>query len=233
MGAATQESPSIFRKSSVPSPRAQRRNPADVPSVSMVRFPWGLEARLLNISRTGLLFESGTRIPPDSCEQLTLVGPGTEIHVPSCFVRSEVALVSGLGVKYHIAVMFTAPIDLEENCRPLSLVPPPTTKLSHLLSYLGAELEAEPRSTHREAVERAVRQVTGAQDVQIHDGVIAPAAGGDTFDFAVPTSADALVIMRVAFAPGSKPTPADLRLSRAAARLAAVILEFEGHPRHS
>jgi len=38
MGAATQESPSIFRKSSVPSPRAQRRNPADVPSVSMVRF---------------------------------------------------------------------------------------------------------------------------------------------------------------------------------------------------
>jgi len=37
-GAATQESPSIFRKSSVPSPRAQRRNPADVPTVSMVKF---------------------------------------------------------------------------------------------------------------------------------------------------------------------------------------------------
>ena len=233
MGAATQESPSIFRKSSVPSPRAQRRNPAEVPSVSMVRFPWGLEARLLNISRTGLLFESGTRIPPDSCEQLTLVGPGTEIQVPSCFVRSEVALVSGLGVKYHIAVMFSAPIELEENNRPLSLVPPPTTKLSHLLSYLGAELEAEPRSTHREAVERAVRQVTGAQDVQIHDGAVAPAADGETVDFAVPTSADGPVIMRVAFAPGSKPTQADLRLSRAAARLAAVILEFEGHPRHS
>jgi len=39
--------------------------------------------------------------------------------------------------------------------------------------------------------------------------------------------------MRVAFAPGSKPTPADLRLTRAAARLAAIVLEFEGHPRHS
>jgi hypothetical protein len=233
MGAASQESPSIFRKSSVPSPRAQRRNPADVPSVSMVKFPWGLEARLLNISRTGLLFESGTRIPPDNCEQLTLVGPGVEIQVPSCFVRSEVALVSGLGVKYHIAVMFSAPLELEENSRPLSLVPAPTTKLSHLLSCVGAELESEPRPSHREAVERAVRQVTGALDVQIHDGVIAPAPSGETFDFAVPTSADAPVIMRVAFAPGLKPTPADLRLTRAAARLAAIVLEFDGHPRHS
>jgi hypothetical protein len=233
MGAATQESPSIFRKSSVQNPRAQRRNPADVPSVSMVKFPWGLEARLLNISRTGLLFESGTRIPPDSCEQLTLVGSGTEIQVRSYFVRSEVALVSGLGVKYHIAVMFSAPLELEKNCRPLSLVPVPTTKVSHLLSCVGAELESQPHPTHREAVERAVRQVTGAVDVQIHDGVIAPAAGGETLDFAVPTSADGPVIMRVAFAPGSKPTPADLRLSRAAARLAAIVLEFDGHPRHS
>jgi len=60
-----------------------------------------------------------------------------------------------------------------------------------LLSCLGAELESEPRSTHREAVERAVRQVTGAQDVQIHDGVIAPATSGDMLDFAVPTSSDA------------------------------------------
>jgi hypothetical protein len=233
MGAATLELPPIFRKSSAPSPRAQRRNPADLPSVSSVKFPWGLEARLLNISRTGLLFESGTRIPPDSCEQLTLCGPGTEIHVPSCFVRSEVALVSGLGVKYHIAVMFSAPLELEENGRPLSLVPAPTTKLGHLLSCMGAELESEPRSTHREAVERAVRQATGAQDVQIHDGVITPATGGDTLDFAVPTSADAPVIMRVAFAPGLKATPADLRLTRAAARLAAIVLEFDGHPRHS
>jgi len=49
-------------------------------------------------------------------------------------------------------------------------------------------------------------------------------------DFAVPTSSDAPVIMRVAFAPGSKPTPADLRLTRAAARLAAIVLEFEGIP---
>jgi hypothetical protein len=233
LGALTHESPSIFRKSSVPSPRAQRRNPADVPSVSSVKFPWGLEARLLNISRTGLLFESGTRIPADSCEQLTLCGPGTEIHVPSCFVRSEVAIVSGLGVKYHIAVMFSTPLELEENCRPLSLVPPPTTKLSHLLSCVGAELESEPHSTPREAVERAVRQVTGALDVQIHDGVIAPAGNDNTLDFAVPANTDAPVILRIAFAPGSKPTPADLRLSRAAARLAAIVLDFDGAPRHS
>lgn len=233
MGALTHESPSIFRKSSVPSPRAQRRDPADVPSVSSVKFPWGLQGRLLNISRTGLLFESGTRIPPGSCEQLTLCGPGTEIQVPSCFVRSDVAIVNGLGVKYHIAVTFVAPLELEENCRTLSLVPPPTTKLSHLLSCVGAELESEPRSTHREAVERAVRQVTGALDVRIHDGVITPAAQGEALDFAVPMNADAPVIMRVTFAPGSTPTQTDLRLSRAAARLAAIVLEFDGPSQHS
>jgi hypothetical protein len=233
MGVATPESPSIFRKSSVPSPRAQRRDPADVPSVTMVRFPWGLEARLLNISRTGLLFESGTRIPPDSCEQLTLVGPGTEIQVPSCFVRSEVAVVSGLGVKYHIAVMFAVPLELEENCRPLSLVPAPTTGLSHLLS--SVERSSNPsrgRPIAKPSNAPFVRW-TGAVEVQIHDGVIAPVACGDTLDFAVPTSTDAPVIMRVTFASGSKPTPSDVRLSRAAARLAAIVLEFEGHPRHA
>ena len=48
-------------------------------------------------------------------------------------MRSEVALVSGLGVNSHRRDV-SAP-RAEENSRPLSLVPPPTTKLSHLLSF--------------------------------------------------------------------------------------------------
>jgi hypothetical protein len=87
-------------------PRAERRERGDVPWLSTVKLPWGLDARPLNISSTGLLLESGSKITPGSVAELKLHGPEWQIAIPACFVRSEVALVNGLGVKYRAAAAF-------------------------------------------------------------------------------------------------------------------------------
>jgi len=213
---------SILRRSPGQHPRAQRRAQVELPSLSTVRFPWG-DARLLNISNTGLLFESGTRIPPGSCQRLTLCGPGVEIQVPACFVRSEVALVNGLGVKYHIAVMFERPLELD--AAPSDAQAPAT--LSHLLTHAGAALERAPLSSRREVIERAVSETVGAVDVGIHTGRPAPVEGGDTIDVTVSTCADRPVTLRIRFQPGRTPTDAELRLVKAAAHLAAGLIELE------
>jgi hypothetical protein len=111
LGAATppapQKMPSIVRGPvDQRRPRAERRERGDVPWLSTVKLPWGPDASVLNISTTGLLLESGSKVTPGSIAELKLCGPEWEIAIPARFVRSEVAIVNGLGVKYHIAATF-------------------------------------------------------------------------------------------------------------------------------
>jgi hypothetical protein len=99
--------PSILRKPvDRRRPRAERLEHADVPWLSTVKLPWDLDVRPLNISSTGLLLETRAKIPPGSVADLKLSGPEWQITVRACFVRSEVAFVNALGVKYHIAAEF-------------------------------------------------------------------------------------------------------------------------------
>ena len=104
---APHDGPSIFRRPADPRrPRAERLDCGDVPWLSTVRLPWGLDARVLNISNTGVLLESGSRVITGSVVELDLRGPEWTVAVQARFVRSEVASVKSLGVKYHIAAEF-------------------------------------------------------------------------------------------------------------------------------
>jgi hypothetical protein len=215
---------SILRKSYDRRPRAERR---DKVLVSTVKFPWGLEARLLNISSTGLLFESGTRIAPGSCQRLTLSGPEIELEVPASFVRSEVALVNGLGVKYHIAVMFAAPVELADSVVSAAEASTPRT-LSHLLAQVAAELSRDTGADRRPLLERAIRRVTGACEVRIERGGVDRAATESVVEFAMASRMEPALKLRAAFAPGQKLASNDLRLVGAAARVAVIVLDCEG-----
>src|SRR6202035_1478525 len=86
--------------------RAARRMGGDVPWLSTIKLPWGLEVRLLNISSTGLLIETGSKFTPGLVTNLRLCAAETELVISACFVRSEVATVDGRGVKYHAAAAF-------------------------------------------------------------------------------------------------------------------------------
>lgn len=111
-GSASEHS-SILKKPVTKQDRADRHGRANVPWISGVSLRSGQQVRLLNISRTGMLIESGSKLPPESVKELRLCGPDTEIVVPANFVRSDIADVNGFGVKYHIAVTFDEPLPID------------------------------------------------------------------------------------------------------------------------
>ena len=113
------EPPSIRRSEADRRTRAERVECGDVAWLRTVKLPWGLELRVINISTTGMLLESGTKIQPGKVSNLKLCSPEGEIIVPASFVRSEVADVTARGVKYHVAVTFDKPLTSYEP-RPMS-----------------------------------------------------------------------------------------------------------------
>jgi hypothetical protein len=105
-----QEAPSIRRTEFDVRTRAARIECGDVSWLRTVRLPWGLELRVVNISSSGMLLESGTKIEPGKGSALRLCSPEGDIVIPASFVRSEVGEVTPRGVKYHVAVTFDKPL---------------------------------------------------------------------------------------------------------------------------
>ena len=66
----------------------------------------GLDVQLVNISSSGLLVESGARFMPGSSTVFRLSGPNKNVVVAGRVVRSQVATVNSLGVKYRAAAAF-------------------------------------------------------------------------------------------------------------------------------
>ncbi len=91
---------------------AHRSTRNDVPWLSSITLSWGLEVRLINISTTGVLIETGSKFAPGTTTGLRLTGSGTDTIVTVRFVRSEVARIDALGVKYFAAGAFETEVDL-------------------------------------------------------------------------------------------------------------------------
>ena len=85
---------------------ALRRGPRELPWLSEARLPWGANISLVNISSSGLLVESGSKLVPGTATELHLRGPQANLVVPVRFVRSEIARIDSLGVKYHASRHF-------------------------------------------------------------------------------------------------------------------------------
>src|SRR5262249_12916906 len=59
--------------------RAHRWERSDLPWLSSVKLPWGLEVRLLNISSSGVLVESGSKLAAGSVLAFHLSGPNKNL----------------------------------------------------------------------------------------------------------------------------------------------------------
>jgi CheY-like chemotaxis protein len=210
--------------------RAPRWTPADVPWFSSVQTASGIRLDLLNISRSGLLAESPSRFMPDSLSELHLLGYGRSIIVPARLVRSEVAEVNNLGVKYRTAVVFNHRLDLilekhygvprSEFAIPKAL----SDLLTRALEAAGGGQSAEARALF----EQGLRELVPAREIQLRS-VPAPGETGESVYFTVPTDEASQPILQVTFEPDYEPGEEEMSLLKAAASVAATMLKSDKH----
>jgi CheY-like chemotaxis protein len=215
----------LFRQQDEERRRARRNAPEDVPWLSAITLPWGLDLHLVNISSSGLLVESGSRFTPGITYDLQLNGPGTDLSVKARFVRSEVARVDGLGVTYYAAAAFDKELDLLVGRDKTVRSPSPQQALTDLLSTVLAESDHGEPARIRFA--RGLCRLVRAQDVLVRNAPIAPAHGTESFYFHVKGEGPSRAILQVVFAADHDVTASDFKLLKAAASLTAALLEFE------
>ena len=208
-----------------PDRRVAHRTPQRATPGLSVRLPWGMDVDLVNISRTGVLLESGSKVSPGVTLELQLSGPGLNRVVLARFVRSEIARVDRLGVRYHAAARFEKPLDI--------LAPRPdttTTSTPHQLAELLAAVldESNPqRELASIRFARGLRTLMGARDVLIRQAPIAPVDDSESIYFRVNGDGRSRAILQVMFGRDRGLTAPEFTLLKAAASLAAAVLELE------
>lgn len=90
--------------------RAPRWERSDLRWLESIRLTWGANLHLLNMSSSGLLVESGIRMTVGNLEDFEFEDREMRDYVVSGrVVRSDVAAVTSLGVKYVTAAVFDKP----------------------------------------------------------------------------------------------------------------------------
>lgn len=223
--AMTTEHVSVIRPSlKVLRQRAPRLCGADVPWISTVRLPWGLELCLLNISSSGILVETSSKFTPGTIAELQLLGPDGTLAVPARFLRSEVVEVDGRGVRYHAAAAFEKQLDLARRNESRPVTWSMSAVLADWLRQLSAEIEAGADcGLLLERIDQGLRRLAGVRDVRIGKAPVAPQEGCESLCFNV-AKGSASSVLQATFDPGQLPSELDFKLLQAGAALAAVVL---------
>lgn len=207
--------------------RDHRWSSQDLAVFTVVRLPWGLDAQIVNISRSGLLLESGSRLSVGEVRSFEIRGT-QPVLVTGRIVRSHVAGVDR-AARYQTAVHFQAPIELPDGSvvRPARIAKSHVPELDGLLDYVRREAArgADPELV-RAAFELGVQGLVTARDVRL---VAASALRTDevhTVCLSVPALGGADTVLQVVF-DDDHATPSDLALLEAAAARAAEVLDAE------
>jgi CheY-like chemotaxis protein len=204
---------------------ALRKGRSDVPWLSGIKAAWGSELELINISSTGVLIETGSKFTPGSTTELHLSGPDTNLVVPVRFIRSDVARIDGLGVRYRAAAAFAREVDLAGPGRDAGMPATPPQELAALFSTVVMN-SGERRDSAQVRFAQGLRELIGARDVQVRTGS-SGSAGAETLYFDVPGEDRARTTLQVTFDRSHHVTSAEFKLLKAAAWLTAAVLELE------
>ena len=204
--------------------RWAHRTPQQSPWVWTVRLPWGAEVDLVNISRTGVLLESGSKVSPGVALELQLSGVGVHRAMMARFVRSEVARVDRRGVRYHAAAQFDQPLDI------LPAQTEPVTRstsesLAQLVTSVLSDLNQPEMASIRFA--RGLRGLVRARDVLIRHSPIASPDGTESIYFHVRGDDASRTILQVMFDRNRALTAEEFKLLKAAAGVTAGVMEVE------
>jgi hypothetical protein len=201
---------------------AERTAQRALPWLWAVRLPWGADVDLVNISRTGVLLESGSKVSPGVTLELQLSGMGLNRIVMARFIRSEIARVDRLGVRYHAAAQFEQPLDI---LAPETETPSTSQPLAELFTSVLSESNQLETPSIRFA--RGLRRLLGVQDVLIRRTPVAPAKDCESIYFRVKGDERSGAILQVLFDRDRALTATEFRLLKAAAGLTSAVLELE------
>lgn len=205
---------------------ARRNTPGDVPWLSAIKLSNGLGLDLLNISRSGLLVEAGVKLAPGTTLELQLNGPSTSRVVKARFVRSEVARVDPLGVRYYAAAAFETELDLLLEREEPVKVPNRQRELGALLATVLAETDRGEPAPLRFA--RGLCELVRARDILVRNAPMTTAdEGSESIYFHVKGEGPSRAILQVIFERDQEITASEFRLLKTGAVLAAALLELE------
>jgi CheY-like chemotaxis protein len=202
--------------------RAMRWAGWQLPWFSSINVPWACDLRLINISRSGMLVESGARIAPGATMNFRILGADRNLTMPARIVRSEVAKVDRLGVKYHAAAVFDYAFDtlMPEESEPLD----PESHLDGLVSSVLAHAEAGSRPADlRIEFEAGVMKLVTARDVRLRDVPMVENNGCDSVYFTI-AGANGPAVLQATFEAGYQPTADEFAALKAAAVAAGKVV---------
>lgn len=202
--------------------RAQRWDGWQLPWLSSVTLSQGIEVRLVNLSSTGLLVESTSRLTHGVSTTFELWGPYRRLTVPARIIRSEVGKVNTFGIRYHAAAVFDHAIDTMMSAGTTSI--DPKARLFALAERLSAKAAAGgPSWEVRAEFESGVNALVAAHEVRLRDKPVAPKDGRESVYFTIP-SATGPSVLQVIFEAGYEPRLEEFEALKAAAAAAALLL---------
>ena len=207
--------------------RAQRWGLSDLPWLSSVKLPWGQHLRLVNISSSGLLVESGVRLSPGSDTTFRIGGPDLSLTVPARVVRCRVATVDSLGVKYETAAVFDQPVNelIAAGEEPTDA----TLRLAELVAAIEAGADKGTSAAElRSEFESGVLEMVTAREVRLRDVPVVENDGRESVYFTIPTSDASPAILQVTFNANDQPSAEDFKPPTAAAEIASCVLPITG-----
>jgi hypothetical protein len=209
--------------------RAHRWDRGDVPWLSGVKLPWGLEVRLVNISKSGLLVESHSKLTGGTSMAFHLWGPSKTLTLPARIVRCQVGRVDGRGVTYQAAAVFDKDVDLlERRPTPTNLAAAPKALAELLVRVISEHESGADSPALRTTFERGVGLVVGARAIEIRNGTDGPGYGSEHVYVPVLGNRGFDTTLQATFAPDAGPGEEQIRALTAAATLVAFLLQFEG-----
>ena len=213
--------------------RAARRRAADLAGQWAIKLnPYG-DASLLDISCTGIRFETSTRLNAGSLIDLEVLGLDDSLAVAARLIRSEAVRTGGPEVIYRVAAMFQREIDLfTTNANPIMVAA--AAAASHtpnvLADVLGRVLAKATWVSNgaalRTLLETEIEALVRAREVRIRALPIREPSGSQSVYFSIPSVTAPEHGLHVVFDRDYRPTGAELRLLKAAASLAAVVFDL-------
>jgi len=204
--------------------RMVRLRHEQLPWLRMARLPWGSDVEVVDVSRSGVLVETTSRMTPGTVIDLEFLGRDLNATVPSRVLRTSVGHVDRLGVRYRVAAAFTRDFGLIDSVA-ASDGPLNATAVGEILArtLAGVRKGANPAST-RARFEYEVQRLLPVCTVSIQQEPTGDATG-DSIYFSIP-SGSGTAVLQATFDRARPPSAMEFKVLKSAVYLAAALLEF-------